>query len=418
MFDTTEELLAKIRLGEDSELELKSLIIAGDRVRGPEKKDFADELAALGNGGGGVCVLGVDDRSKDVVGIERGQLDTVERWLWEICNDSIKPVLPVRIIRMELPDLTGNQKAVIKLEVPKSLWVHQSPGGYFIRQGSSKRALIPEALARLFQQRSQAGIIHFDEQAVPDTGLESLDQALWSRFVLPEYRDDQNFLRKLKVLTTDDQGRERATVAGILLCSTRPDQFLPCASITAVCYRGTQADSNYQLDAKGITGPLDVQIAEATAFVRKNMRVAAEKAPGRVEKPQFSERAVFEAVVNAVVHRDYSLYGSKIRLFLFNDRLELYSPGALPNSLTLDSLPLRQVTRNEALASLLARLWLAGDGIVGRQHFLERRGEGVPIIIRETEKLAGAKPVYRMIDDAELLLTLPASKESAGLSRS
>jgi predicted HTH transcriptional regulator len=128
-----------------------------------------------------------------------------------------------------------------------------------------------------------------------------------------------------------------------------------------------------------------------------------------VDLPQFSERAVFEAIVNAVAHRDYSIHGSKIRLFLFNDRLELYSPGALPNSLTLESLALRQVTRNELVTSLLA--WLPVDlgGTIGRQRLLEKRGEGVPAIIRETRALAGRDPVYRMIDDAELLLTIPAA---------
>jgi predicted HTH transcriptional regulator len=409
MLDSPEELLAKIRLGEDSELELKAVQFTGRRVSGPAREYFADELAAMGNAGGGVCVLGVDDKSRDILGIDLDRLDQVESWVREACNDSIKPALQVRIIRTELPDSLGQSKAVIKVEVPRSLWVHKSPGGYFVRQGSSKRELSPDVLARLFQQRSQARIIRFDEQVVPGTDFNTLDEMYWKRFLRPGSEGDKTFLRKLKVLALDEQGAELATVGGVLLCTRRPDAHLTGAAITAVCYGGRDQDSNYQVDAHEITGPLDLQIAEALSFVRRNMRVQARKEPGRVDLPQFSERAVFEAIVNAVAHRDYSIHGSKIRLFLFNDRLELYSPGALPNSLTLESLALRQVTRNELVTSLLA--WLPVDlgGTIGRQRLLEKRGEGVPAIIRETRALAGRDPVYRMIDDAELLLTIPAA---------
>jgi predicted HTH transcriptional regulator len=161
------------------------------------------------------------------------------------------------------------------------------------------------------------------------------------------------------------------------------------------------------VDAKEITGPVDEQVRDAVAFVRKNMWVAARKDPGRIETPQLSMRAVFEAVVNAVAHRDYSIHGSKIRLFLFDDRLELYSPGPLPNTVTVDSLALRQSTRNELLTSLLSRVPVedpAGD--LRRQFFMEKRGDGVPIILDESRELAGREPEYRVLDDAEVLLTI------------
>jgi len=174
-----------------------------------------------------------------------------------------------------------------------------------------------------------------------------------------------------------------------------------------VRYRGVHQDSNHQADASRLTGPLDQQIAYAMAFFRRNMTVAAVKTPARIEIPQFSERAVFEAVVNAVAHRDYSIPGSKIRLFMFDDRLELYSPGTLPNTVTIESLPLRQATRNELITSLLARCPVeADDRGVGRQYLMEKRGDGVPIIINESHNLSGRYPEYRLIDDAELLLTI------------
>ncbi len=135
--------------------------------------------------------------------------------------------------------------------------------------------------------------------------------------------------------------------------------------------------------------------------------MAAIKAPHRIETPQFSLRAVFEAVVNAVGHRDYSIHASKIRFFMFDDRLELYSPGAPANTVNLDNMPLRQATRNELLTRLLSECPVpesAGD--VRRTYFMEKRGEGVPIILRESEALSGRKPEYRLIDDTEILLTI------------
>lgn len=410
MYDSPEELLRHIRLGEDTSLELKRVRFQGERVTDPARAKLADELAAIANTHDGVLVLGVDDKTREVLGIPIDRLETVERLVYEICNESIKPPVLFRSFRMELPDGEGNLRPVLKVEVPRSLYVHESPGGYLHRQGSSSRRMPPDVLARLFQQRSQARLIRFDEQAVPDSSLASLDESLWRRFLGDASEDSVSTLRKMQILTADESGQERASVAGTLMCSRAPRRWLSGAFIQAVSYRGTRPDSNYQLDAQEITGPLDEQVHDALAFVRKNMRVAAEKAPGRIDVPQFSSRAVFEALVNAVAHRDYSIHGSKVRLFLFEDRLELYSPGALPNTLTIESIALRQSTRNELLTSLLARCPIEEPSWgLKRQFLMEKRGEGVPIILDESRALSGRDPEYQILDDAEVLLTIHAA---------
>jgi predicted HTH transcriptional regulator len=411
MFDSPEELLRKIRLGEDTSLELKAVTFRGDRVSGPTRDDLADEVAALANTHDGVLLLGVDDKSRDVTGIPIERLESVERFVYEICNDSVRPPVSFRAFRLELPDSTGTLRAVLKVDVPRSLFVHESPGGYFQRQGSSKRKMPPELLARLFQQRSQARLIRFDEQAVPGTSPHDLDVDLRRRFLGEDVEPSVATLQKLKLLTNDDSGERRATVAGILMCCQSPETWLPGAFIQAVRYRGSRQDSNYQVDAQEIKGPLDRQVRDAISFVQRNMRVAALKDPARREVPQFSIRAVFEAVVNAVAHRDYSIHGSKIRLFLFDDRLELYSPGPLPNTVTIDSIALRQSTRNELITTLLAKCPAEDPaGAIGRRFLMEKRGDGVPIILAESRKLSGRDPDYRLIDDAELLLTIHSAE--------
>ena len=240
-------------------------------------------------------------------------------------------------------------------------------------------------------------------QLVADTGVGSLAPEHWRRYVSSRSSDSPEImLAKLKFLKDDELGTPRATVGGILLASDDPREWLPNAYIQAVCYSGGTRDGNRQLDAQDIGGPLDEQIRGAMRFVLRNRRVAARKDPARMDIPQYSERAVFEAVVNAVVHRDYGVAGSRVRLFMFDDRLELISPGTLGNSLTVEDLRTSQFTRNELLASRLGQCPV-GDvpGSGGRRHFIERRGEGIGVIEEETVALAGSKPVFEPVGERE-----------------
>lgn len=404
MFDSVEELLRKIRLGEDSLLELKAVHFRGGRLAGPQRSDVADEIAAMANTAGGVLVLGIDDKTRDVEGIPIEKLDEVERLLHQALTDSIVPPLDALVIRMELPSATGEVRPVIKVDIPRSLFVHKSPGGYFYRLGSSKRELAPDRLARLFQQRSQARVIRFDEQAVPGTTLSDLDLD-HARIFFPPGHDDEVALRKLLLVRNDDDATLRVTVGGLLLFGKEPQEFLPNAYVAAVHYRGLKRDSNYQIDAIDCRGALERQIDEAVAFMARSMKVSAIKTPQRQDLPQFSLRALFEAVVNAVVHRDYSVHGSKIRLFLFDDRVEIYSPGPLVNSVTVETMATRQATRNELVIRFLSKARVRGEIVPGRAHYVEARGEGVPLILEEGTEVSGRTPEYRLFDD-ELLLTI------------
>ena len=419
MFDNPKELLDKIRLGESTFLEFKEVRFAGGKIRGPNRNSLADGLAAFANSRGGVFVLGVEDQTHEVVGIPTDRLDAVVDFVREVCIDSIDPPIESVVLdRLWLPTSTGDELAVIKVEVPRSLFVHRSPGGFLHRTANAKRPMSSEYLARLFQQRSQTRLIRFDEQPVSMAELDDLSPDLWERFRTPRSDDDREvLLRKLGIASADDDGALRPTVAGVLMASADPRRWLPNAYIQAVAYRGDQIQSDapggYQLDAADIAGPLDSQVEEACRFVARNMKTAAfkDQGQGRRDVPQFDLAAVFEAVVNAVSHRDYSIYGSKIRLRLFGNRLELYSPGTLPNTMTIESLAFRQSARNEAVCSLLTKCavpdapWLTTE----RRTLMDKRGEGVPIILNNSERLSGKEPEYRLLDDAELLLTIYAA---------
>ena len=420
MFESRRELLDKIRLGEDSFLEYKEIRFAGERVSEPRRESLADELAAFANSRGGVLVLGVEDRTREILGIPLHRLDAVELFVRELLYDSVEPPLTAAVERLELPATTGEDVAVIRIDVPRSLFVHRSPGGYLYRVGSARRVMSPEYLARLFQQRSQTRLIRFDEQIVSTARLDDLDPGLRERFKGPRSDvEPETFLSKLGMAGRDDEGVTRPTVAGVLVASRDPRRWLPNAYVQAVAYRGDairpdSSDAPYQLDAADISGPLDAQIEGACRFVARNMKVAAFKDLGRRDLPRFDMTAVFEAVVNAVAHRDYAVHGAKVRLQLFENRLELHSPGVIPNGMTVENLAYLQSARNDVIMSLLGRCavpaevpWLSTD----RRTLTDRRGEGVRLILENSERLSGRTPEYRLVDDAELMLTIHAAGE-------
>ncbi len=151
--------------------------------------------------------------------------------------------------------------------------------------------------------------------------------------------------------------------------------------------------------AERLAGPVSDQIDAGIAFV-------AGHRPRRGADTPYDLGVVDEAIVNAVAHRDYAIAGSKIRLFLFADRLELYSPGKLPNTITLDDMPYRTFTRNQLLVNFLSRIRSKRTG----QVFLESRGKGVRKILEDGEAHSGRRPEYELFGD-ELRLTLWAKGE-------
>ena len=419
MFDNSRELLEKIQLREDTYLEVKEVRFAGPRVSAPRRDSIADTITAFANTRGGVLVLGVDDKTYGIIGIPLERIEKVTDFVREVCIDKIEPPLESFFVEhLLMPSDAGEQCAVVKVDVPRSLFIHRSPGGYMYRVGNGNRVMSSDYLARMFQQRSQSRLIRFDEMPVRTALLSELDPSRIEQFrVEGSYDNLETMAGKLGMAVKQEDERFCPTVTGILLGAEQPTQWIPHAYIQAVAYRGSSVPESldsewYQLDARDITGSLDCQVADACLFVTRNQKVRAKKVTGRMDQPQYDVTSVFEAIVNAVAHRDYSMYGSRIRLHMFSDRIELYSPGALANSMTVDDLAYRQASRNETLTSLITRCPLP-TGIPSldtpRTSLMDRRGNGVPIILARSERLSGRRPVYEMLGDAELRLTIYAA---------
>ncbi len=400
-----EDIRRRLRLGEDSRWEFKRIEFSGNTPASPTKDGLADELGAFANANGGHLLCGVDDDGT-IQGMSQEQMSALDRLLVEVGADTLEPTLRLGVHHREL-----DGKAFVLVAVPRGEALHERGGKAFIRVGASKRRLRGNESLRLAQNRAQSRCLWFDRQVVPDTGFETLGECLWEPLIsVSGAADPRRGLLNLRLLARDEAGVDRATVAGILLCAPSPQDWLPQATIAATHYRGSDRASG-QLDAQENSGPLPAQIADAVQFVVRNMRVSARKTPEREDASQYSGAAVFEAVVNAVAHRDYSMSSRRIRLSMFKDRLEIDSPGQLPNGMTIEGMEASQATRNEAIVSVFARIPVANvAGSGNRRYLMERRGGGVSIIRKETEEATGLQPKYEMIDESSLALSIPAAK--------
>ena len=400
MFKTLDEIREQLEAGEDSFAEFKELRFGKHGVISPNSEDIAGEMVAFANTEGGALFLGVDD-SGIVKGIPDERIAQVEQWTINVATNNCDPPIRPTIRKVMLPDITSSDVKVMIISIHKSLYVHRTSGGrWYIRVGDSKRDLTQQELARLFQQRGRLFV--FDEMAVPTAIENDLDKKAIKRFFGSEISIPINELMlNTRIITMDEEGMPRPTVAGLLAFGIGPQAHLPSAYIEAAVYRGTAPDSNQLVHSETIKGTVDAQIDNAVAFVKRFMLKPSIKKEGRMDFPQYAISAVHEAIVNAVAHRDYSISGSKIRLFMYDDRLELMSPGGLPNTITLETLPYRQFTRNQLLVSFLSKMKSKTTGTA----YIEARGEGVRKIISESTTHSGKKPEYKLAGE-ELILTI------------
>lgn len=400
MFNTNEMIKEQLIAGEDSFAEFKEIRFGKKAIISLSTEDFAGEIVAFANTDGGTLFLGVNDQGL-VRGVPDDRMKDLEHWVINIASNNCDPPIRPIIRKVILPDISGHDVSILMINIPKSLYVHRTSGGrWYIRVGSTKRDLTQQELARLFQQRGRMFV--FDEMAVPtatenDLNKNFIEAFLGSSTGIPL----KDLLINTRMVLKDEEGFLRPTVAGLLVFSGKPQLHLPFAYIEAAVYSGVSPDSNRLVHSESIDGAVAEQIDSAVAFVKRFMLKPATKDVGRKDYPQYTLSAVHEAIVNAVAHRDYSISGSKIRLFLYDDRLELMNPGGLPNTITLETLPYRQFTRNQLLVSFLSKIKSKKTG----RAFIEARGEGIRKILSESKAHSGREPTYQLLGE-ELMLTI------------
>ncbi|MGA2108906.1 MAG: ATP-binding protein [Syntrophorhabdales bacterium] len=394
---TRTELLELTKNGENSGIEFKRDTI--------DNRALAKELVAFANLQGGSVLLGVADDGT-IVGNTR---DRLEEWVMTACRDKIRPeIIPYfEVLRDVEPD---KDVAVVTVERGWSVhcvW-HDNHRAYYVRVGTVSREASPEELERLFQQR---GAFRLEIRPVSGTSIEDLDMRRIRDYFrrvrgqkTPEDDDVggwQNLLINTEFLS-EETSRAPATVAGLLLFSSNPNKFLPQAGIDAVAYAGKEKDyaAKERLTIRGPLTPLfgseglleNGLVEQAVEFLRRNVGVSAVLADGarRAERLDYPEEAVREAVVNALVHRDYLLSSTDIEISIYEDRLEVISPGRLPNGIT----PERMVVGCRAARNQLLKDVMRDYG------YLEHMGMGVPRkIVKKMLEENGTMP--ELIEDGE-----------------
>ena len=383
---TRTELLEIIANGENSGVEFKR-----DDLR---TQDLAKELVAFSNLEGGLVLLGVEDEGT-ITGLTRQDL---EEWVMSVCRDKIRPaIVPFFEVVRGVKD--DNDVAIVRVTRGynvHALW-HNTTNRYLLRVGTQSREASPEELARLFQQR---GSIRAELRPVSGATLANLDRRRLRNYFgdirgqdVPADDDEEAWQSLL--INTEIMTEEGVTVGGMLLFGKTPNRFLPHAGLDAAAYPGTEPDYDAQ-ERTALRGPMTPLLSkggdivenglveQALNFVQRNTRVTVEAQGGRrIERPVYPPDALREGIVNALIHRDYLLTSTDIELALYSDRLEIVSPGRLPNGITPERMRAgTRAARNQILKDMMRDY-----------RYLEHMGMGIPRkIVKGMREHNGTEP--------------------------
>lgn len=384
------------RHGSITDDELNACLTAGPTQRVaflPAKSNtraIAETLAALANADGGLALLGVTakgsvqrsidvDRLRDVV-IEAGLLTDP----------------PLILPSAYVAETTGGD--VVVAQVPPGLpHIYSLQGMFLTRTGAFNRPLTTPELRRLLLERGEAG---YEQQTPSGATLADLDQTRIERYLdhialAPDEAPLQALLARGCITPAEMQAlaeqaspdssepdRFAPTVAGLLLFGNDPQRFLRSAEI--ICVRYASAQMSDEFERADIKGTLPEQIRLAEAFVVNNMRRGMRiTGMAREENTEYPIAVVREAIVNAIAHRDYSIRGEGIRILMYRDRLEIYSPGKLPGHVTLENLAEERYSRNEAVVAVLSDLG-----------YIERLGYGIDRMMATMEDAGLPEPLF------------------------
>ena len=403
---TRTELLEIIASGENSGVEFKR-----DDLR---TQDLAKELVAFSNLQGGMVLLGVEDDGT-ITGLTR---DDLEEWVMSVCRDKVRPaIVPFFEVVRGVKD--NHDVAIIRVTRGydvHALW-HNNTNRYLMRVGTQRSRSKPRgtrtsvSAKRFGTGRAPARIGRY----APEPGPEA-PAKLFRRY------PPAGCARRAKMrkrgnhfsLNTELMTEEGVTVGGMLLFAKTPNRFLPHAGIDAVAYPGTEQDYDAQ-ERTALRGPMtpllsqdgDVVenglVEQALDFVQRNTRVVVEARGGRrLERPVYPRDALREGIVNALIHRDYLLTSTDVELAVYSNRLEIVSPGRLPNGITPERM--RFGTRS-------ARNQLLKD-VMRDYRYLEHMGMGIPRkIIRGMREHNGTEPDLVELDERFIIRLLAQAPE-------
>lgn len=353
-------------------------------------KELAEEIVAFANAEGGEIWLGVED-DRSISGISR----SYEEDVMNICRTAIFPPL-----RPDYVQVLVENKTVARVTVPKGVDRPYATGRnrYLIRVGSTKRVASREELLRLFQA---AGLFHYDLVPLSLVSTAHLDfsalEDYFSRYQISFAGESEDEKRRLLAASDITNVAGNPTVGGALIFGIAPEKYLPQAGIHFAHFTGEVLGADL-LDKKYFGGSLPRQVDNALAAVKANLAIESTiSGLLRVEKPNYPDKVFRELLVNAVVHRNYSITGSQIRLLLFRDRLECVSPGRLPNTVSVEKLAVgTSFARNPLLVRFMENFG-----------YMDKLGRGLPMVCQEARKLGVQVKFIESGEEFRVILPIP-----------
>lgn len=380
---TPQELQALIQQGENASIEFKAMPVRPETV--------AREMVAFANGSGGSILLGLADDGS-CSGID--DTSNTEEWVMNIARTLVTPAIAVTCDILELQD-----KQVCVVAVPKGKdKPYQTGDKYLIRVGSTNRLATQSELMRLFQM---SGAFHYDSIPVSNASLNDLNMAALDSYFASysfEFSKETEEARKQLLINTDILTTTgEPTVGGLLMFGINPTRYLPQAAIMFAHFNGTEIDAEL-IDRQEIIGTLPQQVDTAVAVIKNNL-LQPSTIEGTKRKDTSAlppDKVLREMVVNACVHRNYAITGSRIRIFMYDDRIECISPGRLPNTVTVEKLRSGvSYASNPVLLKFMDNL-----------RYIDRLGRGFPMIFREMQQLGKTVEVYEFGEELRVILPL------------
>ena len=362
------ELLTLLETGETSRVQFKDKMPHGDSI--------AQEIVAMSNSAGGTILFGIEDVTGVVNGLSPEEIELYDRQLSQIA-DNIKP--PVYVTTEVIhTGRAGDSRNVLVVHIQDGINkpYKTSKGEIFVKQGANKRQLVDNGeIMRLFQR---SGNLLADEMEVYDTSVDDIDRHVFSEYFKMEFGKSfaekglsyEEALRAKRILRN-----ERVTLAGLLFFCNDPQSIRPAFTVKIVSYFGTdQSGNDYRSKPADLRGRMPELFEKCMDWLKGNLRhVQDGQGFNSIGHLEIDEVALVELVQNALVHRDY-FKNAPIRVMLFDDRLEIVSPGRLPNSLTVEDIRYgNPVVRNNQIVAFASRTMPFSGLGTGVKRALERQ---------------------------------------------
>jgi predicted HTH transcriptional regulator len=344
----TVELIERISNGEDSYTQFKENITNNDKL--------AEELVAFSNSKGGVLIIGVSDYN-DVIGISDDDIRRLNQLIGNVINSNITPpIYPIT----EIKTIEDKKLLIVTIESGSNKPYSTNKGIYLTKAGSDKRKVSPEELRRLFSESKR---LYADEEILRRTTISDINSELFYKFL---ENDNKKILEGLKNDSLDLitilnnynlMSGNYLTLAGNLLFGINIKKYNPMFFIDCCYFVGNDSSSSSYRSEKRIYGTFQYLFENSLAFITSNLKSQqSEENFNTSGKLEIDESVLVELIINALIHRDYYI-NSSIKIFIFDDRIEIINPGKLTNSLTIEKIKNGiSIARNPILDSIVKNL--------------------------------------------------------------